>query len=193
VPLVHISTDYVFGDAPGPFAEDAAGGPVQHYGESKRRGELAVLAAGGRAVVVRGSWLFGRTSSAFSDYVLGQVDGSGSPVRVHTRQQSRPSALHALAPWILAVAARLADGEAVPTILHPAGGPCATRREWALAILDAAGHAAIPIVDQGEDGRMRAPRPLDSRLDGTMTSAWSEECGLPSLGDWRVHLGSCGS
>jgi dTDP-4-dehydrorhamnose reductase len=67
VPLVHVSTDYVFdGDPP----HDAAGsprayvesdptGPRSVYGESKLAGEAEVLAASPRHAVVRSSWLFG--------------------------------------------------------------------------------------------------------------------------------------
>ncbi len=197
VAFVHVSTDYVFGDRPGPFAEDAPYGPVQRYGATKQRGEEAVraqaeAAAGAAAVsIARVSWVFGPTSTAFADHVLGQPPGAPVPVRV--RQRSRPTYAPALALWLLALCARLADGGDAPRILHPAGGPEASRADWARALLDAAGRPDVPVIEQRDDGRMRAPRPDDSRLDATATTAWSRDAGLPSLGDWRVHIAAAGA
>ena len=55
VPLVQVSTDYVFGGdgEQAPYAEDASPAPVQHYGRSKARGEREVLDSGAAASVVR--------------------------------------------------------------------------------------------------------------------------------------------
>jgi len=186
VPLLHLSTDYVFGDGAGPFDEGATRSPVQQYGLSKIYGEVALEASEARVAIARVSWLFGPTGGAFADYVLGQVDGSGDPVAVHSRQLSRPTWIPGLVGWLLAIAARLADGDDVPRILHPAGGPWASRADWARAILDGAGHPGIEVVDQGDHGAMRATRPLDSRLDGAATSAWCAAHGLPPLDDWRM-------
>jgi dTDP-4-dehydrorhamnose reductase len=67
VPLVHVSTDYVFdGEAPHDatgspraYLESDPTGPRSVYGESKLAGEGEVLAASPRHAVVRSSWLFG--------------------------------------------------------------------------------------------------------------------------------------
>ena len=64
VPLVHISTDYVFsGDRDGPYLEGDAPCPANVYGRSKLAGEMAVAAAHGDHVIIRTAWLhspFGR-------------------------------------------------------------------------------------------------------------------------------------
>ena len=188
VPLIHISTDYVFGDRPGPFTEDAATGPVQWYGETKRRGERAVLDAGGRACVARVSWLFDHGDWSFADYVLGQVSEGAEAVAVRMRQQSRPTHTPSLARWLVALAVHLAGGGDAPKILHPTGGPAASRAVWARALLDANELPDIPVVDQGDTpgpGFALAKRPDDSRLDGDATAAWAASVGLPPLEDWR--------
>lgn len=53
--LVYISTDYVFDGTPGdaPYEADAETSPPNFYGETKRDGEIAVIKASDRAVVLR--------------------------------------------------------------------------------------------------------------------------------------------
>ncbi len=61
ITFVHYSTDYVFdGTAEGGYPEDAVPNPISRYGNSKYEGEQAVLAAGGRAYLIRLSKLFGQ-------------------------------------------------------------------------------------------------------------------------------------
>lgn len=192
VPLVHISSDYVFGD-PGreaPYAPDAPHCPVQHYGVSKARGERLVGEAGGQTCVARVSWLFGLERSTFEHFVLEQVERGVDPIGVMTWQRSRPTYTPTLAWWLLALSWFMAAGGEAPPALHPAGGPWASRAEWARQILDAHGHAGLRIEEQpGEIWvALRARRPVDSRLDSASTMVWSEEAGLPRLGDWRESL-----
>lgn len=60
IPFVHYSTDYVFdGTAMDGYPEDAVPNPISRYGNSKYEGEQAVLAAGGKAYLIRLSKLFG--------------------------------------------------------------------------------------------------------------------------------------
>jgi dTDP-4-dehydrorhamnose reductase len=62
--LVHYSTDYVFdGRSTRPYREDDAVDPLGVYGESKRAGELAVLAAGTRHIVLRTAWVYSTSCS----------------------------------------------------------------------------------------------------------------------------------
>ena len=192
LPFLHISTDYVFGGGAGPYAEDAAPCPVQHYGVTKAEGERRVLAAGGRGTIARVSWLFGPGATPFADWVLGQVDRAEAAV--FAEQQSRPTWIPGLASWLLDVCSVLEHGSFAPRILHPAGGPHASRAEWARAILDARGHHDVRVVSQSSPPP--APRPSDSRLDSTRTDDWvlatfADPFGtspLPRIPDWRDHV-----
>ena len=189
VPFVHISTDYVFGGpaAPeGPFTESDIAGPAQFYGETKSAGEKAVLSAVGRRTVARVSWLFGPNASPFADYVLAQARDRGEvPV---LDQASRPTWLPGLARWCVDLCSALSDGAFTPHILHPAGGPAATRVEWARAILDAQGLQDIPVVPQEATKAPLAPRPRDTRLDTARTDSWCRATWISGIPDWREAL-----
>ena len=69
--FVHVSTDYVFdGELRRPYTEEDPVFPISVYGESKRAGELRVLEANDRALVVRVSWVFGPDRPSFVDAIL---------------------------------------------------------------------------------------------------------------------------
>lgn len=59
IPVLHVSTDYVFDGAHAPYAESAAPAPLSHYARTKAAGEQAVQQANPRAYIVRTSRLYG--------------------------------------------------------------------------------------------------------------------------------------
>ena len=64
--LVHYSTDYVFdGAADAPYQEDDVPNPLSVYGRTKLEGERAIAAQGGRHLVFRTSWVYGRHGKNF--------------------------------------------------------------------------------------------------------------------------------
>ena len=64
--LVHYSTDYVFGGGKrAPYTEADAPSPISVYGRTKRDGEAAIQAVGGRHVILRTSWMYSRRRSNF--------------------------------------------------------------------------------------------------------------------------------
>ena len=64
--LVHYSTDYVFdGSGKGPWKEEDATAPLNHYGVSKLAGEQAIRAKGGRHLIFRTSWVYAARGNNF--------------------------------------------------------------------------------------------------------------------------------
>ena len=91
VPLVHISTDYVFsGHEQRQLHEDDLLAPVNRYGQSKARGEGLVLDSGAKALVARVQWLFGGEKPDFVRFVRGRLL-SGQDVPVVDDQVGVPS------------------------------------------------------------------------------------------------------
>lgn len=66
VPIIHLSTDYVFdGKQDRPYTEADAVAPQSVYGRSKLAGELAVAAVNEHHVILRTSWVYAPFGSNF--------------------------------------------------------------------------------------------------------------------------------
>jgi dTDP-4-dehydrorhamnose reductase len=123
VPLVHVSTDYVFdgeafvdsSGAPRPYVESDPTGPRSVYGESKLEGERHVLASSPRHTVVRSSWLFGLAGRNFAATML-DLAAERDAVQVVTDQVGCPTWTGHLAPALLGLLERNVAG-----LVHLAG------------------------------------------------------------------------
>ena len=95
--LVHYSTDYVFdGGASTPYAEDAPTHPLNVYGESKLAGEQAIAASGAHALVLRTSWVYGRTGRNFL-VTIRRLAGERDELRIVADQTGTPNWSRSLA------------------------------------------------------------------------------------------------
>lgn len=122
VPLVHVSTDYVFdGAKQGAWAVDDATAPLGVYGASKLGGEWAVRTACRRHVIVRTAWLVSATGHNFVRTML-RLAAESPAVRVVADQRGAPTGADDLAAALAGVAIRLAeDAEAPIGTFHFAG------------------------------------------------------------------------
>lgn len=60
--VIHFSTDYVFdGQSSRPYGEEDVPNPVNFYGETKLKGEEALLKVNPKALVIRTSWLYSKS------------------------------------------------------------------------------------------------------------------------------------
>jgi dTDP-4-dehydrorhamnose reductase len=124
MPLLHISTDYVFDGAPPldgdrrprPYLESDPTGPRSVYGRTKLEGEQQVLAASPAHTVVRTAWLYGLDGANFPATML-RLAGEREAVQVVTDQVGSPTWSGHLAPAILGLLERGVSG-----LLHLTGG-----------------------------------------------------------------------
>jgi len=109
IPLVHISTDYVFpGDATNPIHPSTPTDPLNAYGESKLAGELAIENSGARAAILRTSWVFDGSGKNFMTTML-RLAQTRDTLSVVADQIGRPTYAGHLADASLAAIKKLMD------------------------------------------------------------------------------------
>jgi dTDP-4-dehydrorhamnose reductase len=172
IPLIHVSTDYVFDGRKGaPYVETDPTAPQGVYGASKLAGEQAVAAACSRAIVLRTSWVFSPTGKNFVRTMLGAAKLTNR-LRVVADQTGCPTSSPDLAQAILVMAARLAaDGwqDRYAGVYHAAGTGWTTWHSLATATFEVAARYGLtgPTVEPitTDQWPTKAKRPADSRLE----------------------------
>jgi dTDP-4-dehydrorhamnose reductase len=183
IPLIHVSTDYVFDGkppldstgAPRPYVESDPTGPRSVYGESKAAGELAVRAASPRHTVVRSSWLFGVDGNNFVATML-RLAGERGAVQVVTDQVGCPTWTGHLAPALLGLIEREVSG-----LVHLAGTGPVSWNDFAREIFRQAEIDCAVEPASSEQMVRPAPRPAWSALA-------SERADVIPMPDWRDGL-----
>ena len=184
VPLVHVSTDYVFaGTGTRAHRPEDPTGPLGVYGASKLAGEQAIGAQGGVYAVIRTSWVFSAHGANFVKTML-RLAETRTQLRVVSDQVGGPTPAASLASACLSAAARLVKDPAAAGTYHFAGAPDISWADFARTIFREAG---LPVQVEDiptSEFPTRAPRPLNSRLDCT---AFERTFGL-GRPDWRAAL-----
>ncbi|PZT91361.1 MULTISPECIES: dTDP-4-dehydrorhamnose reductase [unclassified Sphingomonas] len=115
IPLVQVSTDYVFaGDKDGAWEVNDPVAPLGVYGASKLGGELAVRTAGVRHAIVRTAWVVSAQGNNFVKTML-RVGATRDTLSVVDDQVGSPTSAADLAQALLTIAVRLAEDDAAPT------------------------------------------------------------------------------
>ncbi|PVE49671.1 dTDP-4-dehydrorhamnose reductase, partial [Arthrobacter sp. TPD3018] len=115
IPLVQVSTDYVFaGDKTGAWDVDDPVAPLGVYGASKLGSELAVRTSGARHAIVRTAWVVSAHGNNFVKTML-RVAESRDLLTVVDDQRGSPTSAADLAQALMTIAVRLADDADAPT------------------------------------------------------------------------------
>lgn len=184
VPLVHVSTNYVFdGRREAPYGERDLPSPRSVYALTKLAGEYAALAYGHRTLVVRSSGLYGLHGSAskggnFVQRMIKRARETGA-LRVVADQRLQPTYTAELAAATISAVERDADG-----VLHLTASGACSWYEFTSAIMELAG-LDIP-VEPVETSI--PPGGADRPLNGVLARPRADQLGLPELRPWREAL-----
>lgn len=190
VPLIHISTDYVFdGTLDRPYVESDPTGPTGVYGASKLAGEQAVLRGHEDSAVLRVAWIYSPFGGNFVKTML-RLAGDRDELGVVGDQVGNPTSALAIADGILQVATNMVSTSSpeLRGIFHMTAPGEASWADFAQAIFAASAARGGPSASVRSIGTADYPtpatRPANSRLD----------CGLiarvygVTLPDWRTSL-----
>ncbi|WP_410656309.1 dTDP-4-dehydrorhamnose reductase [Amycolatopsis sp. lyj-112] len=186
VPLIHVSTDYVFaGDATSPYEPGDLLGPLNAYGRTKAAGEDAVLGSGARSWIVRTSWVYGKSGSNFVK-TMARLEKEREVLSVVDDQTGSPTWSRDLAAGLLELAGRIVSGQGpAQRVLHCTGGGSTT---WC-------GFAQAIFAELGADpARVKPcttadfPRPAVRPAYGVLSNASWLEAGLTPMPDWPDAL-----
>lgn len=171
VPLIHLSTDYVFdGSKTAPYVEDDPTCPQTVYGASKLAGEEAVLANHKDAVILRTAWVYSPFGANFVKTMLRLAD-TRDEIGVVADQQGNPTSALDIADGILAIASALkrSPGPDLRGIFHMTGTGEASWADFAELVFAESRRHGGPSADvrriATSDFPAPAKRPANSRLD----------------------------
>lgn len=164
IPLIYVSTDYVFDGENPPYFEDDDRKPVNVYGKTKMLGEDRVRELE-KYVILRVSWLFGPEKKDFVDFVLSREED----IPVVKEQVSKPTCTTEVSRAIEKIIMSGKYG-----VYHFANKPASTRKEWVEAILSISGKNVKMKEMKWKQLGVTAERPFNTSLD---TGKYERECG----------------
>lgn len=187
IPLVHVSTDYVFdGASERPYEATDAPRPLSVYGLSKRSGEEALLESGARGVIVRTAWLYSKREGTRNFFqTIRRLARERPEISVVDDQVGSPTLADDLAEAILLLL-RAGAHRRPMSLFHFAGKGSCSRFEFARAIVRSEGLACRVRPVPTDAFPARARRPAHAVLS---CSRFERACGAAPRG-WLEALES---
>ena len=184
IPLVHISTDYVFeGSGLDAFTTSDQTSPQNAYGRTKLLGENFVKNSGCVFAILRTSWVFSAHGNNFVKTMV-RLGQSRDQLSVVNDQVGGPTSARAIAKACLEIGTQLRATPSKSGVYHFSGAPDGSWAEFAQQIFKRARLnvkvTGIPTVEYPTP----AIRPLNSRLDCSDTY---RVFGVKQP-DWRAEL-----
>jgi dTDP-4-dehydrorhamnose reductase len=189
IPLVQVSTDYVFaGDRAGAWEVDDPVAPLGVYGASKLGGELAVRTSGARHAIIRTAWVVSAHGANFIKTML-RVAETRDALTVVDDQRGSPTSAADLAQALMTIAVRLAEDAHAPTgTFHFSNAGDISWADFAVEIFRQSAFRGGPSADviriPSSDYPTPARRPANSRLSH---DAIRDAYGIAPR-DWRDGL-----
>lgn len=189
--LIHISTDYVFGDSgSAPITEDAPVSPLNIYGASKEAGESILRTILPRHMIARTSWVYGPDAGNFFATIM-RLAETRDQIKVVADEISCPTFVSDLAEALIRLSDRVGPDSADFGTIHCAGEQGLSRFDFARAIMAARAELGLKTAEIAPTTQALfgapARRPCDSRLDSSfLERAYGIK--LPGLSARLPHL-----
>jgi len=190
IPLIHISTDYVFdGNKKGLYLETESVSPLGIYGKSKAAGETEVRNHLKEHIIIRTAWLYGIHGNNFAKTML-RLGKEKEVVHVVTDQYGCPTYAADLAEAILTIVTQISEQRDVTWgTYHYCGKGVTSWQGFAQAIFDLAKQYDSLMVKKVVPITMAeyptpAKRPANSGMDCSLIT---KNFGI-SLRPWQESL-----
>lgn len=179
IPLIHVSTDYVFdGSETKPYLPDAHTNPQGIYGKTKLMGEQAVRSNHSKHVIIRTAWVFSEYGNNFVKTIL-SLSKRHEEISIIADQYGSPTYAGDLAECILEIAMRINSKDDIRWgTYHYCGDMATSWHGFARAIVaDALEYGFIrqaPTIHaiKSSDYTFKTPRPEYSILDCDSTEVY---------------------
>jgi dTDP-4-dehydrorhamnose reductase len=172
IPLVHISTDYVFdGSKQGRYIETDVPAPLNVYGASKLKGEIRIRETLRNHIILRTSWIYSLHGNNFLKTML-RLAMEQDELRIVRDQFGSPTSAADAAAAILAAVGRWPAQDT--GVYHFAGSGRASWYEFACSIVERqrayTGRSPKVIAISTDEYPAKARRPMNSALDSELFS-----------------------
>ena len=165
IPIVHISTDYVFdGLGTTPWSVADAPNPKNAYGRSKLQGEQAIRASTCTYAILRTSWIVSAHGNNFIKKMR-HLSESRDQITVVDDQIGGPTCALDIAQTCVSIAEQLIQDASKSGIYHYSGQPDVSWCQFANAIFEQMDCKTIASPISSTEYPTPASRPLNSRLD----------------------------
>ena len=172
IPMLHISTDYVFdGSKEGLYTETDPINPLAVYAKSKEAGERALRERVERHIILRTSWVFGVQGANFVKSMV-RLAKDCDRLTVVADQIGGPSSARGIAAVLLAITAQFESaGEVEWGTYHYCQKPYVSWHQFAQAIIERAtemglvNHRVEVVAIPSSAFPTLVKRPANSRLD----------------------------
>ncbi len=136
IPLIHISTDYVFdGSKIDEYSELDETRPLNKYGMSKLNGEIGISLNCSKAIIIRTSWLFSSYGNNFLKTIFKKIYNSDDLKVIHN-QVGKPTSSLSLAKCIKEIVSSIENGKKIlkNEVYHFANYPHCSWYDFSLEI-----------------------------------------------------------
>ena len=165
IPLVHISTDYVFeGIGNTPYRPEDATEPQNAYGRSKLAGETGICESGAAYAILRTSWVVSAHGVNFVKSML-RLSETRDALNVVADQIGGPTPARDIAVACLQIANQLIQDTTKSGTYHFSGAPDVSWAVLAQEIFAQSGRTMTVNHVSTVDYPTPAKRPLNSRMD----------------------------